>query len=305
MNDLRLLVTVATTGSIGQAAVELGLTQPSASRRLASLERQLQLQILHRGTRGSTLTPNGRLVVDWAATLLRATQQFTGSVEALAQERKGLLHAAVSTTIAEHYAPSWLARLRREAPDMTVRLSIGNSSEVMSMIESGRVDLGVVESPEVRPPLKSHPIGTDDLVVAVLPEHPWAQRGHKVLPEELASTGLLVREQGSGTRETLNRALAAADLSTSASLELASNTALKSAALAGMGPAVLPAIALARELEIGSLVAVELENVSLSRPLSLVWSDSADFSSDAAGLFLSVAREDRRAAGRHGLQMAS
>lgn len=298
LSDLHLLVTVAATGSIGQAASELRLAQPSASRRLASLERTLRVQLLHRGPRGTTLTPNGRVVVDWAATLLRATEQFTNSVVALGQERNALLNVAVSMTIAEHYAPNWLAKVRNTAPEMTITLCMANSSEVMSMVESGRVDIGLVECPQIRPSLKSHVIGTDELAIAVLPDHPWARSNHGITTEELASTGLLVREHGSGTRETLDQALAASGFTVSPSLELASNTALKSAALAGMGPVVLPAIALTRELESRSLVEVELQDLSLYRPLSLVWSNAAKFSSEPAVLLLNAARGDRRTRGR-------
>ncbi|QQQ64381.1 LysR family transcriptional regulator [Paenarthrobacter ureafaciens] len=298
LSDLHLLVTVAATGSIGQAASELRLAQPSASRRLASLERSLRVQLLHRGPRGTTLTPNGRVVVDWAATLLRATEQFTNSVVALGQERNALLNVAVSMTIAEYYAPNWLAKVRSTAPDMTVTLSMANSSEVMSMVESGRVDIGLVECPQIRPSLRSHVIGADELAIAVLPDHPWARSNRGVSIEELASAGLLVREQGSGTRETLDQALSASGFTVRASLELASNTALKSAALAGMGPVVLPAIALTRELENRSLVEVELEDLSLSRPLSLVWSNAAKFSSEGAVLLLNAARGDRQIRGR-------
>lgn len=298
LHDLHLLVAVAATGSIGQAASELRLTQPSASRRLASLERSLRIQLLHRDTRGSTLTPSGRVVVDWAETLLRATEQFTNSVVALGQERNSLLHAAVSMTIAEHYAPTWLAKMRKEAPGMTVTLSMANSSEVMSMVESGRVDLGLVECPQIRPALKSRVIGIDELAVAVLPNHPWAGPQRCVTAKELTSVGLLLREHGSGTRETLDHAMAAAGFTANASLELASNTALKSAALAGMGPVVLPAIALARELENGSLVEVKLEDLVLSRSLSLVWSSAANVSREAVNLLLNAARGDRRTRGR-------
>src|SRR5690625_1005206 len=107
LSDLNLLITVAATGSIGQAASQLMLTQPNASRRLSSLEQSLRVQLLHRSPRGTTLTPNGQAVVNWAITLLQATEDFTNSVTALRQEWKVLLNLAASMTVAEYYAPSW------------------------------------------------------------------------------------------------------------------------------------------------------------------------------------------------------
>lgn len=294
LHDLHLLVTVAATGSIGQAAVQLGLTQPSASRRLASLERTLRVQMLHRGTRGTTLTTSGRAVVGWAKVLLQATEDFTGSVEDLGRQEKSLLKAAVSMTIAEYYAPSWLAAVKQASPDTTVTLFMGNSGEVMDLVETQKVDLGLVESPLVRSSLCSRQIGRDRLVIAVRPDHPWAGCELGRTAGEIARAGLLVREPGSGTRDTIERAIAGAGEQFEPGLELASNTALKSAALAGIGPAVLPAIAAAHELLEGELVEVPLVGIDLTRPLTIVWHDAARPSQDALNFFLRAARRDIR-----------
>lgn len=268
--DLDLLVMVAEKGSIGGAATALGLAQPSVSRRISMLERTLHVPLLQRTARGSTLTPAGRVVVDWAATLLLAADDFSRSVEAL-HEASGLaVRAAVSMTIAEHYAPAWLAVARRRAPGTTVSLSIANSTQVADLVESGSVDLGFVESPSIRPSLRRRPIGKDDLVVAVAPGHPWAKRD-SISATEFAQAQLLIREKGSGTRETIEQAFRVRGLELRTELELASNTALKSAAIEGIGPVVLSARAVADEVGHGQLTKVLVHDLTLSRPLSVVW----------------------------------
>nr|WP_236593577.1 LysR substrate-binding domain-containing protein [Paenarthrobacter ureafaciens] len=196
-------------------------------------------------------------------------------------------------TIAEHYAPSWLAALRYESPDTAVSLSVGNSSDVMDLVESGRVEVGLIEAPQVRPSLRHFQIGTDRLAVAVAPSHPWADR-RSVTAADLAKIPLLVRELGSGTRDTLDRAMSTAGLQVTPSLELASNTALKSAAIAGMGPVVLAAIALADDLDSGALVEVGVSDLVLSRPLTIVWTEATSLAQEAVSLFLKAAQNDRR-----------
>lgn len=300
LDDLYLLVTIARTGSIGQASVELRLAQPSASRRIAALERSLRVSLLRRGARGSTLTPAGRVIVDWATTLLRAAEDFRHSVDALSRQRNSSLRAAASMTIAEHYAPNWLATLRYESPDTAVSLSVGNSSEVMDLVESGRVEVGLIESPQVRSSLRHCQISIDRLAVAVAPSHAWTLQ-HVVTAADLAKTPLLVRELGSGTRDTLDRAMSAAGYQVTPSLELASNTALKSAAIAGMGPVVLAAIALADDLESGALVEVKVSDLVLTRPLTIVWTEATSLAQEAVSLFLKAARSDPRTrAGQRG-----
>ena len=269
--DLDLLVMIAEKGSIGAAAAALRLSQPSVSRRLSSLERTLHLPLLQRSTRGSTLTAEGRIVVDWAATLLLAADDFSRSVRSLHETSGRGVRVAVSMTIAEHYAPQWLAAARRRAPDVTVALTVANSTRVADLVKAGDVDLGFVESPSVRPGLHRRAIGCDELVVTVAPGHAWAART-SIPAEEFAETRLLVRESGSGTRETIEQAFQAAGLELLTELELASNTALKAAAVAGMGPAVVSVRAVADDIARGRLVGVRVEELPLSRPLSVIWS---------------------------------
>jgi DNA-binding transcriptional LysR family regulator len=288
LDDLAMLVLVAETGSIGRAAARLGLSQPSVSRRMTALERSLRVPLLYREPRGTTLTPAGKAVVDWAAVLLGAADDFTRSVQALRVQRAVAVRAAVSMTLAEHLAPRWLTTLRQSEPDAVVSLTVANSTEVAALVEAAHVDIGFVESPAVRRGLRRRRIGTDTLVVAVAPGHEWA-RSAAIPADTLAATPLLVREPGSGTRETIEHALDRAGLDLLPGLELASNTALKSAAVAGMGPVVVSALAVADELAAGRLVQVTVRDLDLGRPLSAIWRAGTDLSPSAAAL-LAAAR---------------
>lgn len=295
LEDLAVLVLVAKSGSIGQAAAELGLSQPTVSRRMAALERSLRVPLLQRSRRGSTLTPEGRVVVDWASTLLDAADVFTRSVRTLREETAVTVRVGVSMTIAEHHAPGWIARLHARSPESVVSLVVTNSKEVADLVESARVDIGFLESPTVRANLHRRRVGWDRLVVAVPPGHPWATRRRPVLANDLAETELLMREAGSGTRETLEYALGRHGLKPSPGFVMASNTALKSAAVAGMGPIVLSERALAGEIASGQLLQVRVAELELSRPLTAVWRRNEPLPAAATGL-IQVALDSRQAA---------
>lgn len=284
LDDLALLVLVGETGSFGRAALASGQTQPSVSRRIAALERSLKISLLRRSPRGSVLTPAGRVVLDWAASLLEAADEFGRSVEALRSRRRVAVRAAVSMTIAEYLAPGWLQQLQLRSPGTAVSLQVANSTEVADLVRSGRADIGFLESPSIRAGLRTRRIGFDDLVVAVAPGHAWALGG-PVPVAEFSQTPLLVREQGSGTRETIEHALARVDLELFPAMELASNTALKSAAASGVGPVVVSRLALTHELETGALVEVHVDGVDLRRPLTAVWRREQDLSEDAVLLY--------------------
>ena len=159
------------------------------------------------------------------------------------------------------------------------------------LAEDGRVALGFVEGPSVPAGLTSRVVGHDRLVLVVAPGHAWADRTVPVSAAELANTPLVVRETGSGTRETLDRALRGIDR-TAPRVALGSNAAVKGAAIAGEGAAVLSRYAVEMELAAGRLVAVPLEVAGLDRTLRAVWPRGRRLT-DAADALLRVAREVR------------
>jgi DNA-binding transcriptional LysR family regulator len=170
---------------------------------------------------------------------------------------------------------------------------VHNSTEVAQLVESGAADIGFLESPTVRSSLRRRRIGWDDLAVAVPTGHDWATRS-EVTAEELAATPLLLREEGSGTRETVERALDRLGLEVSLGLVMASNTALRSAAVAGIGPVVLSELTLRTELASGQLVRIEVNDLPLRRPLSAVWRRAEILSVGAAALLAVVDPTRRR-----------
>ncbi|MFF8865593.1 transcriptional regulator [Streptomyces sp. 1222.5] len=265
---LELLLAVARLGSLGAAAREVGITQPAASSRLRSMERQLGVALVDRSPRGSRLTDAGALVTDWARRVVEAAAAFDAGARALRDRRDSRLRVAASMTIAEYLLPGWLLALHAERPDTAVSLLAGNSAKVAELLLAGEADLGFVEGLTVPTGLDSVVIAHDRLIVVTAPGHPWARRRRPLTPEELAATPLILRERGSGTRQVLDAALGGLARPL---LELSSTTAVKASAVTGAGPSVLSELAVGEELAMRRLVSIPVEGVSLRRDLRAVW----------------------------------
>ncbi|MGV9574718.1 LysR family transcriptional regulator, partial [Streptomyces nigra] len=89
LGAMELLLAVARLGSLGGAARELGITQPAASSRIRSMERQLGVALVDRSPRGSRLTDAGALVTDWARRVVEAAEAFDAGAQALRGRRTG------------------------------------------------------------------------------------------------------------------------------------------------------------------------------------------------------------------------
>lgn len=268
LGALQLLLAVARLGSLGRAARELGITQPAASSRVRAMERQLGVALVDRSPRGSRLTDAGALVTDWAGRIVEAAEAFDAGAQALRVRRDSRLRVAASMTIAEYLLPGWLIALRTQRPDTAVSLLAGNSAAVASRLLAGEADLGFVEGLTVPGGLDEVVIAHDRLVVVTAPGHPWARRRKPLAAAELAATPLILREEGSGTRQVLDAALGGLARPL---IELSSTTAVKASAVSGAGPSVLSELAVGEELAARRLVEIPLAEVRLRRELRAVW----------------------------------
>lgn len=298
LRALELLLSVAELGSVGKAARAHLISQPSASATLSRLERRLGVPLLVRTTRGTTLTTEGRTVAEWARGVVESAWTLADGVTALHERGTGHLRVAASLTTAEHLLPGWLLTLRAAHPDAVVGLAVVNSTEVLARVHAGAADLGLVETPQPPRGVRAELIGRDRLVLAVSPRHDLARRRERPLrPNELLDLPVLVREPGSGTRETFVAALAAATGTTEdavllpRAVELGSTTTIVSTALAGGGVAVVSECAVASELGAGTLVELPVTGLDLGRPLHAVWLRGAP--PGLAAALIAVARDSQ------------
>ena len=265
---IRVLTLVADLGSISAAARAERISQPSASRRIQVLERQLGLELLERRTRGAVLTEHGRIVTGWCRTVVAATDALVVGSSALSEAAAEQLGIAASQTIAEYLCPAWLSEFRR-GTHPPVRLHVANSQGVIAAVRSRSVHLGFVETPHLPADLRSCPVAEDRLVLVVSPGHPLAGRRRPVTRAELAAMPLASREDGSGTRETLRHAVGAQVAGPA--IELDSNAAVKVLVSSGDYAAVISELAVASEVRDGRLVEVPTTEVNLTRSLHAMW----------------------------------
>jgi DNA-binding transcriptional LysR family regulator len=280
LSALEIFLAIARTGSFGAAAREFGLTQQAVSARMASIEAQTGVVLVVRTPRGSQLTPAGVALAEWADRLLDGAHQVDAGLASMRSERRARLKVVASLTIAERLMPRWLVSMqaaanRRGATAPEVVMTATNSDHAIAAVRDGTADLGFIETPNVPGGLRSRVIGQDELVVIVPPDHKWARRARSLSASELSQTPLVVREAGSGTRDSLTAALrhTMGDSMQQAHpvLELSSSVAVRAAVVAGAGPAVMSRLAVADDVAAGRLRIVPVPELDLRRELRAIW----------------------------------
>lgn len=258
VDRLRAFAEIARQGSVTRAARRLRLQQPTVSHRLAALEREIGAPLFERLGTGLVLTAAGEALLPYAAQLPALAGEALHAARSAAGLAAARLHLGCAETPATYLLPDWLRELRRRHPDLEVRLTVGNAARVLAVTVSGEVDLALLTDRERHPNLSGETILHDRFVVAVASDDPWGAR-QRVGVEDLATRRLLLRELGAGTRAFVDGALRAAGVHPSETLEVASLEALKRMAEAGVGVAVAPRIAVAREASEGRLHVLDFD----------------------------------------------
>lgn len=275
-----VLLAVARTGSLNAAAAQVGVSQQAVSARISSIESQTGVVLVTRTARGSSLTPAGVVVAEWAARLLDVAAEVDAGLASLRHDRRRRLRVSASLTVAEQLLPGWLVALNADAAlhgqqSTEITLTATNSETVVAQVRAGKADIGFVEGPLAPRGMRSRSVGRDRLLIVVRPDHAWARRQRPLRALDLARSALVTREEGSGTRSALDSALRAVlgqDVEIAApALALSTTSAVRAAVIAGAGPAVLSELAVADDVSAGRLKVVATDGLSLERTLRAVW----------------------------------
>ncbi|MFZ7089368.1 LysR family transcriptional regulator [Curtobacterium sp. RRHDQ10] len=271
LDTLDVLQRVAESGSLSMAAGQLGITQQAVSARIAAAERLVGVQLVIRSSSGSRLTDAGVTMMELARPVLDAAARLEAGVHAL-RLPSGTITVAASQTIAELMLPEWLLRSRRTAPEISVRLLAGNSTDVIGHVRTGAADIGFVEGPHVPVDLHAVPVADDELTVVVAPEHPWAAAA-SITAATVASTPLLVREQGSGTRAVVEAWLGEQALTMAEpAAQLDTTAVIRANVRSGVAPAVMSVRSVRADVDAGVLVRVPVDGPPPLRRFTAIWS---------------------------------
>jgi DNA-binding transcriptional LysR family regulator len=238
------------------------------SLQIKALEEDLGVQLFDRSGAHITITPAGRVLLDYAVQVNVLLVQAEHEIAALSGEHSGQLALGASTTIAQYVLPRLLGEFCREHPRVHPTLVSGNTEHIVEAVEKQKISLGFIEGPARSREVKTEAFLEDELVLIASTAHEWAERT-SVCCSEIASIPLLMRERGSGTRHVIELALERQGVKRSSLqivMELDSTEAIKSAVEAGLGVGFVSRWAIAKDLRLGNnFKIVEVEGLTIKR----------------------------------------
>ena len=251
LEQLRSFLAVAETEHISRAAASLFLTQGAVTQQLRHLEQALGLRLMERHGRGVRLTDAGRSLAVSCRAALRAIDVLEETAQAVKLLEAGSLHIGASPTCASYYLPSRLAGFAQRYPAVELSVTVEPSASINAQVLAGAIDCGVIEGRPL-PNLVAAVLAYDELILVVHRDHPLA-RLRRVTSAHLARYRYLGRGPTWSTEQNVRDMIGEA-YDRSETMNLGHPEYVRAAALAGLGYAALPLLAVETELTSGILV---------------------------------------------------
>jgi DNA-binding transcriptional LysR family regulator len=249
---------VARRGSVSRAAEALYVTQPTLTARLHSLERELGTPLFVRTPHGMRLTDAGRAWVPYAERALRALVDGRDVLEQVKSASVGHLMIGAAPAVSTYILPELLETFVAAHPKVDVSVRTGHSEDVVDLVLRDEVQIGLGRSIR-HPDLELRPFHTEELVLVCSPDHHFARR-RNVAMEAVAAEKLIMFDLTSSYYEITQAAFLSAGVKLRGLMELDSIEAAKKMVERGLGVALLPRTAVAREVETKTLRLVRMKD---------------------------------------------
>ena len=283
---LKTFIAVAQERSFSRAAAKVHRTQPAVSQAVRRLEDDLGEQLFDRSSKTGTLTDAGKVLQNYGERLVRLAEEAESAMRELRDLRRGRVLIGANEA-AVHTLLPLIGRFRATYPDIAIDVRRVPARQIAVEVQQGSLDFGALTFHPDEEGLFEIPVGSDELVLLVSPQHELAKRRH-VSMEEVASHPVIAHNDPSPARERVLRLFEEQHIALNMVISLPSLDGIKRAIELNLGVALLPRRCAVTEIANKHLVAVPVNGISRKREVTLVCRKA--HRSHAADAFLNVAQ---------------
>ena len=267
IRHLRVFLTVYRTENVTKAAEQLYMTQPAVSRCLAELEAHYGTHLFERLGKRLSVTEAGKEFYHQALHIVDSFERMERGM--MSWDECGTLRIGASITLGTFLLPEAMKQFHAAYPDVRLKATVANGRTIQDALLDNRLDFAVIEGGGHNERLLAEKLGSDRLVPVLPPDDP--RNGGVFSFDEIASSALLLRENGSVGRSFLNHLFSIHNLAVEPVMESVSTQAILQAVHAGLGVSFLPERFVKAGLQNGFIGTCELKDESLRREHYLVY----------------------------------
>ncbi len=279
-HKLKVFCTVVETKSFSRASEIIRLTQPAVSLQIQALEEMYETKLLNRSGSDITLTKAGEIFYKYAQEINSLYMSADKELDGFVTPFKGIVKIGASSTIGNYVLPAVISGFRRKFPKIDIHLVIGNTKYIVDFLNAGSIDIALVEGDVKRQKLAVEKLISDEMVLIMSPLHPLAKRS-TVSILEVAKEPFVIREEGSGTRQMIEKFLIRHGIqpqNLKIEFIMGSMESIKGAVEEGLGVTIISKWAVRKESKQRRLKTAKFKEEKFVRDFSILYRKSKDLS---------------------------
>jgi DNA-binding transcriptional LysR family regulator len=275
LHQLRILKAIATEKNFTKAAAVLYLSQPSLSKQIKILEKNLNTLLINRERNKISLTESGEILLQYSNRILALCEESCRAVVDLKNGDRGNLRVGASQTIGTYLMPRILALFAQNYPQIDLNVQVNSTRIVAKKIINREIDIAVVGgeiSDDLKKQLTIEPFVYDELSLIISKSHPFAKKT-KIQKEDLYCLDFITLNSNSTIKKFIDKILIQNQIDTKqlkTILQLNSIEGIKTAVSLGLGAAFLSSSAIEKEIKLKTLGIINIENIEIKRKLSII-----------------------------------
>ena len=275
LQQLRILKAIATEKNFTKAADGLYLSQPSLSKQIKTLEKNLNVVLIQRENNKIFLTENGKILLDYSERILPLCEECCRVLMDLKKGERGKLTIGASPTIGRYLLPKVLELFVKNYPQIDLEIKINSTRIITQSVKNREVEIGLVsgEIPkEFQKDVWMEPFVEDEILLIVGKSHSLASQNF-LSKEDLYSLNFITLHSNSTFQKLMDNLLIQNQIEINrfkVILQLNSMEGIKAAVSLGLGVAFISSSAIEKEMEGKTLEILKIKNIPLSQPLSIL-----------------------------------
>jgi DNA-binding transcriptional LysR family regulator len=275
LQQLRILKAVATEKNFTKAAEILYLSQPSLSKQIKTLEKNLDTLLINRESNKISLTENGKVLLQYSERILALCEESCRALIDLKNGERGNLTVGASQTIGTYLMPRVLALFAQNYPQIDLKVQVNSTRIIANSVINREIDIAVVGgeiSDDLKKTLSIEDFVYDELSLIISKSHPFAKK-KKINKEDLYCLDFITLNSNSTIKKFIDNILIQNQIETQqlkTILQLNSIEGIKTAVSLGLGAAFVSSSAIEKEIKLQTISIINIDNIKITRKLSII-----------------------------------
>jgi DNA-binding transcriptional LysR family regulator len=270
LRQLEIIRAIAETGSFTAAGNKLHVSQSAISRQILLLEDELKEAVFLRVGRRIRITPAGESLLQLSHRVFQDLKDTIAGITDSQESLRGQIRLLGGMTVCLYVFPQLLAEVKRQHPDVELKLVTGSSERLLAHLRAGTGDLGFLTLPVEQSDMVTVPVMREELMLVTAAKHPLSRK-RKVLPQDLVRQPFVLFEPESNTRRVIDEFFTASRIEPQIVMETENVEIIKAMVRNGIGISIIPFQAVTRDVSSGHLFCARIEGRELGRETGWVY----------------------------------